>query len=73
MTSARAVYVKLARGGIVNNLQKLVYLGRAGVFFIDDGNVNVAHAGSFDGWLFLLPGVVGQINDRMNSNCCQAS
>src|SRR5690242_4879814 len=37
MTSARAVYVKLACSGIVNDLQKLVYLCRAWVLFIDDG------------------------------------
>src|SRR5882762_8519926 len=67
MPSTRAVHVKLAGSGIICNLQKRTYLFRAGRLFVNDGNVHVAHSSSLNGGLFAVPGIVSQINDRLDT------
>src|SRR5712671_6914796 len=70
--SARAVHIELAGFWIVCDLQKLVCLFRAGVCFINDGNVNVTHSSSLNCRLLALPGIVRQVNDGLDTEGRQA-
>jgi len=73
MPSTRAVYVKLAGGWIISNLQKRAYLVRGWILFVNNGNVHVAHSGGLNGRLFALPGIVSQINDCFDTECREVS
>src|SRR5882724_7714501 len=69
MPSTCAVHVKLAGGWTISNLQKRAYLFRAWSFFINNRNIYVAHAGSLDGRLFAVSGIVSQIDDCLDTKC----
>jgi len=71
MPSACTVHVKLTGGGIVNNFQKLIYLGVAWRRFINDGYVDIAHSSSNHCGFLALPGIVSQIDDGLDSQCGQ--
>src|SRR6266513_4032648 len=73
MPPARAVNIKLAGGRIVSNPQKLVCLFHAWICFINKRDINVAHSRSLNGRLFVLSGVVGQVDDGLDTKRRKAS
>ena len=68
MASAGAVNEELARFGVGDDFQKFIDLVDAGIALIHHRYVDVAQSGGLDGRLFVLPGIVREIDNGFDSH-----